>query len=86
MSAIHPDPKKVTRGGLAILTALYDIGVKHAIENFGSGFMPHQFSIVSGLIIFVGSRLIAAICCPNGVCLDSLLRSGLTISINKTVQ
>jgi len=58
MSAIHPDPKKGTRGGPAILTALYDIGAKHAIENFGSGFMPHQLSIVSGLIIFVGSGLI----------------------------
>jgi hypothetical protein len=57
MSASHPDPKKGTRDGPAILTALYDIGAKHVIENFGSGFMPHQLSIVYGLIIFVGSGL-----------------------------
>ncbi len=47
MSAIHPDPKKGTRGGPAILTALYDIGAKHAIENFGSGFMQHQLRIAA---------------------------------------
>ena len=66
MSAIHPDPKKGTRGGPAILTALYDIGAKHAIENFGSGFMPHLLSIVSDLIIFYGSGLKVSRRQPSG--------------------
>jgi hypothetical protein len=40
-----PRSEKGTRGGPAILTAFYGIGAKHAIENFGSGFMPYQLRI-----------------------------------------